>query len=156
LTTSDAAEQPQPERKPKASRGARVRSRMRLSNWQIILIALIVVGGRLVIDFSQRIVEGQQKLTEQRALEDEIDALLAEQKALEAAKAYYGSPAYVEAWAHDEGKMVREGEMLVIPLYDRPEPATPPPASGQTAQADLSPWRVWWTLFFNGEPPFSG
>jgi cell division protein FtsB len=155
LTTSDAAEQPQPKQPPKASRGARAR-RMRLSNWQIILIALIVVGGRLVIDFSQRIVEGQQKLAEQRALEDEIDALLDEQKALEAAKAYYGSSAYVEAWAHDEGKMVREGEMLVIPLYDRPEPVSPPPASDQSAQANLSPWRVWWTLFFNGEPPFSG
>jgi cell division protein FtsB len=155
LTTSDAAEGPQPEQQPKASRGARAR-RMRLSNWQIILIALIVVGGRLVIDFSQRIIEGQQKLAEQRALETEIDALLEEQKALEADKAYYGSPAYIEAWAHDEGKMVREGETLVIPLYERAEPASPPPASGQPAQASFAPWRVWWTLFFNGEPPFSG
>ncbi len=126
---------------------------LRLTNWQIILIALIVVGGRLVIDFSQRIVEGQQMMAEQNRLEAEIELLVREQKALQAAKAYYSSPAYIEAWAHNEGKMVREGEVLVVPIYERPERDGAVAASGQPAGEPLSPWRVWWTLFFDGPAP---
>lgn len=128
--------------------------RMHLTNWQIILIALIVVGGRLVIDFSQRIVEGQQKASEQRHLEAEIEALLQEQKTLQAAKAYYTSPAFVEAWAHNEGKMVRQGEVLVVPIYKNPEEAVAA-AHPQPVNEPLSPLSVWWTLFFEGSPPFS-
>jgi hypothetical protein len=128
-----------------------------LSNFQIILIALIVVGGRLVIDFSQRIIEGQLKVGQQRELEAEIERLLAEQRDLEAAKAYYSSPSYVEYWAHNEGKMVREGERLVIPLYDEPRPEVVElPASGPgDAPAPIPVWQVWWSLFFDSSPPLN-
>src|SRR5687768_2764075 len=83
------------------------RRRVPLSNLQIILIVLIAVGGRLAIDFSQRIVDGQKKINEQHALEAEIEELKRDQQRLEAEKAYYSSSSFVEAWAHDEGKMVR-------------------------------------------------
>ena len=133
--------------------------RLRLTNWQIILIALIIVGGRLVIDFSQRIVEGQQKVSDQRTLEAEIATLEQDHKQLEADKTYYGSEAYVEAWAHDQGKMVRDGEVLVVPLYSRPTPAAGATATeaapeSQRTQATIPAWRVWWTLFFDSQPPF--
>ncbi len=127
---------------------------MPLSNLQIILIALIVVGGRLVIDFSQRIIEGQQKVTEQQRLEAEISALLHEKRALEVAKAYYGSSAFIEAWAHDQGKMVREGEILVIPIYEGAAQVSDTiTAPSSRDDAHLSPWQVWWTLFFGSPPP---
>ena len=133
------------------------RSVFRLTNWQIILIMLVVIGGRLVIDFSQRIVEGQQKLSEQRALEAQIAGLRAEQKSLEAAQIYYNSRAYVEAWAHDQGKMVLDGEILVIPVYlqdastSETEPSTIP--ASLSAQTARSSWQVWWSLFFDTQPP---
>lgn len=135
------------------SRGRRLR-RMSLSNPQIILIALIVVGGRLVIDFSQRIIEGQEKIAEQRELETELETLMREQRELEAAKAYYSSPAFVEAWAHDHGKMVREGETLVIPLYENPDQSVPVVTIPEPG-GPLPPWQVWWTLFFDTPPPVS-
>lgn len=136
------------------SNGGRRQRRVRLTNWQIILIALIVVGGRLVIDFSQRIIEGQQKLSEQRELEAQIADLLAEQRELESDKRYYSSTAYVEAWAHDEGKMVRDGEVLVLPLYERVQPAAPAVAADEgDADQPLPAWQIWWTLFFDGDPP---
>lgn len=137
-----------------ADRRPRLR-RMRLSNWQIILVALLVVGGRLVLDFSQRIVEGQQMIAEQRALESEITKLLLEQKALEAERSYYSSPMFIETWTHTEGKMVQEGERLVVPVYER---ATPPPtelaAAQQQAGQPAPDWLIWWTLFFDEPPPF--
>lgn len=126
--------------------------RIPLNNLQIILIALVIVSGRLIIDFSQRILEGQSKIAEQNALEAKITELTQEQRDLEATKSYYGSPAYVEAWAHDHGKMVREGEVLVIPAYDKYarsgltvtslEPVRPMPV-----------WQVWWSLFFDTSAP---
>lgn len=133
--------------------------RLPLSNAQIILIALIIVGGRLVIDFSQRIVEGQQKIAQQRQLEAEIEALMQEQQNLLSAKAYYSSPAFVETWAHNEGKMVREGEILVVPLYEEDESAEAS-ATGSPVVVrppePLLPWQVWWTLFFDAPPPQTG
>ena len=126
---------------------------LRLTNVQVILLALVVIGGRLVIDFSQRIVEGQQKVEEQKRLEAEIDSLIQEQEDLEADKVYYSSPAFVEDWAHDEGKMVRDGETLVVPLYqqsEEPLPVTPP--SVEPPVEKIPSWKVWWALFFEREP----
>lgn len=132
--------------------------RLPLSNIQIILIALIIVGGRLIIDFSQRIVEGQQKIAQQRQLEAEIEALMEEQQNLLSAKAYYSSPAFVEAWAHNEGKMVRDGEILVIPLYEQNEETEASTLGSATIRPPepLLPWQVWWTLFFDAPPPSTG
>ncbi len=129
--------------------------RLPLSNLQIILIALIVVGGRLVIDFSQRIIEGQKKIAEERALEAEIRVLVAEQKALGEAKARYSSPSYIETWAHNDGKMVREGEVLVIPIYEQAgNPAESRADQASPGQAEPLPaWAVWWSLFFDISPP---
>jgi cell division protein FtsB len=126
---------------------------LRLTNVQVILLALVVIGGRLVIDFSQRIVEGQQKVEEQEQLEAEIESLLQEQEDLEAAKVYFSSPAFVEDWAHNEGKMVREGETLVVPLYrqsDEVQAAIPQPT--EPSIEEMPSWQVWWALFFEREP----
>jgi cell division protein FtsB len=134
------------------ARPSKTRSRARLTNTQIILIVMTAIGLRMVVDFSQRTVEGQQLIAEQRQLEAEIEALLEEQAALEVLKFYYSSDAFVEAWAHDEGKMVREGEILVIPVPLGEAEPTPPPA--EVTAAALPPWRVWWLLFFDSPPPF--
>lgn len=128
--------------------------RFQLSNWQIVMIALIVVGGRLIIDFSQRIVEGQQKLAEQAALEEEIAQLEQEHRELLAAKAYYSSPAFVESWAHDEGKMVRDGEILIVPAYTGQTDPAAQANNPQLEEITLPPWQVWWTIFFDNPPPF--
>jgi hypothetical protein len=103
-------------------------------------------------------VEGQTKINEQRDLEAEIDALEREQQRLEAEKAYYSSSAFVEAWAHSEGKMVRDGERIVVPLYQDYEEIQEqntqqiPPGSEQ--ELAIPAWQVWWTLFFDTAPPF--
>jgi cell division protein FtsB len=143
---------PSVDQSPSPSRAQRPR-RFPLSNLQIILMVLIVIGGRLAIDFSQRIIEGQQKIGEQQELEAEIAGLQAEQRALEADKAFYSSPDYIETWAHDEGKMVRDGERLIVPVYeDIPEVAEGTDNPTATS-APIPTWQVWWTLFFDAPPP---
>ena len=72
---------------------------------------------------------------------------------IKAAKVYFSSPAFVEDWAHNEGKMVREGETLVVPLYRQSEEApvaTPQPV--EVAVVEIPSWQVWWALFFEREP----
>jgi len=128
--------------------------RFPLNNLQVILIVLLVIGGRLVIDFSRRIVEGQQKITEQHELEAENEQLIKEEQQLEAAKTYYSSPGFVETWAHNDGKMVRQGEILVVPLYqDIPE--EPPRTAEGPSLAPSAGWQVWWSLFFDDPAPFA-
>ena len=128
--------------------------RIPLSNLQIILIALVIISGRLIIDFSQRILEGQGKISEQHALEAEIAELTREQQELEATKAYHSSPAYVEAWAHDQGKMVRAGEILVIPVYDKHARANLSVTSSEPIRP-LPTWQIWWSLFFDSPLPLN-
>ena len=122
--------------------------RIPLSNLQIVLIALAIVGGRLIFDFSQRIIEGQQKIGEQRKLESEISSLAEKQKELKSNKSYYSSPAYVEAWAHDQGKMVRDGEILVIPVYDQYTQFGTTVTTAEPVRPLLK-WHIWWSLFFD-------
>ncbi len=68
------------------------------------------------------------------------------------------SDAYVESWAHDDGKMVRDGEVLVIPVPSGAEvDATPAPAVSpidvQTTPDQAPTWVLWWQLFFDSPPP---
>ena len=128
--------------------------RIPFSNLQIILILLTIAGGSLVVNFRQRVVEGQQKLAEKETLEVEIELLLQEQIALEKQMEYYESPAFVEDWAHDQGKMVRPGETLVIPVYERQEQVGDPVVIA-AAEQSLPEWQLWWSLFFDGPPPFA-
>ncbi|MCC6905737.1 MAG: hypothetical protein IT326_07835 [Anaerolineae bacterium] len=131
----------------------------RLSNAQIILLLMVALGGLMIANFSQRIVQGQRKVAEQRQLEAEILALQAEQRALQAAKSYYSAPGYVEIWAHSDGKMVMGGETLIVPVYPSAEPQdsvatdeAPQPGT-RTSPHTLPPWQVWWSLFFDTPPP---
>ncbi|NJR12560.1 hypothetical protein HC776_01345 [bacterium] len=67
------------------------------------------------------------------------------------------SEAYVEAWAHSEGKMVREGEMLVFLVPSTYATPVPILNMGDVPVQQTLPrpenWQVWWSLFFDATPP---
>jgi hypothetical protein len=91
---------------------------------------------------------------------DELDQLRQEQADLIRERDYVRSDAYVAQWARSEGRMVRPGELLYIPVpsgqavvadpVDEPVvaeiPPTPAPFQPDTVQ-------LWWNLFFDGQPP---
>jgi len=141
-----------------ASRSRR-RPRQQLSSMQIVFAAILSIGLLLVINLSGRIARGQQMDAERARLQATITVLEAQQIALRKERDYAASDAKVEQWAHSEGKMVREGEMLVIPIPGRDVEATatvsPPAAVARAAEDDRQPaWHLWWQLFFEGAPPF--
>ena len=87
----------------------------------------------------------------------EIDFLERQQTELIDELNYVKSDAFVETWAHDEGKMVREGEVLVLPQpISRDVGIAPTPVpfvDFETKPPDPENWELWWSLFFDGDPP---
>lgn len=144
---------------PRPARPRR-RPRQQIGSLQIAFAALLSIGLLLVINFSGRIARGQQIETERRKLQATIDVLQQERLALLRERDYAADDAYVEQWAHTDGKMVREGEVLVIPVpaagqsTPTPVPTRIPLETRADDEPDAENWRLWWNLFFDGDPPF--
>lgn len=92
------------------------RSRQQLSSLQIVIAAILAIGLLLVINFSGRIARGQQMEAERVRLQATLTVLQQHQIELKKERDYVASDASIEVWAHTEGKMVREKEVLVIPI----------------------------------------
>ena len=141
-------EDPQP---PKRKR------RGQLSGVQIMFAAVLAIGLALVISLSSRILAGQPLEAAYERVLAEIDQLKLEQAELIEERDYVRSDAFVESWARDEGKMVREGEVLVIPVPSgqniEPTPTPLAPVDAVTTPPEPEPWTIWWELFFDSAPP---
>jgi cell division protein FtsB len=127
---------------------------------QILFVSILAIGLLLAINFSNRIVAGQRIQSIRDALEMEVATLEAEQAALQAELEYVRSDDYVASWARSQSKMVREGEVLVIPVpagvaltTPTPVPQTPP-ALLEEEEPQTENWRLWWALFLDSPPPF--
>lgn len=129
-----------------------------LSGIQVMFAAILSIGLILAINFSARISESQPlQEAYDRALR-EIDQLRQEQAMLIEQRDYVRSDAYVESWARSDGKMIRDGEVLVIPvpsgvgIEDEAAPQISLDAL-QTEPPAPEPWELWWALFFDSPPP---
>jgi hypothetical protein len=137
----------------------RRRSHQQISSMQIVFAAILSVGLLLVINFSGRIARGQQTEVEHQRLQATIVVLEQQKLDLLKERDYAASDASVEHWAHTEGKMIRDGEILVIPIpAGLVEPTPMPPAQVLITTPAPEPqtpgWHLWWNLFFDGKPPF--
>ncbi len=129
------------------------------SGLQILFASILAIGLLQAIDFSSRNAQGQLAQQSRASLEMEIATLEAAQAALIQERDYVQSDAYVEAWAHAEGKMVRPGEVLVIPVpaglaAPTPTPTPAAPVILLEEEEEIETWRLWWALFFDDSPPF--
>lgn len=159
---TDAA-QPNP-RNAQAQPNTRDKSRRRrpLTSTQVTFAAILAIGLMLALNFSARIDADRDLQEIRRKVEQEIDLLRHEQSNLIAELEYAASDAFVEAWARSERKMVREGEVLVIPM---PLTVATPvqdtatlPVSDAVAINDepvqnVDNWKLWWSLLFDVPPP---
>jgi cell division protein FtsB len=140
---------------------SRPRPTTQLSGLQVMFAVILAVGLLLAINFSSRIAAGKPLLDAYDEVNAEILELELEQATLSAELQYVQSSAFVERWARDNGKMIRPGERLVIPVPVEIA-ATPVPSSLENEQQFDSgiptsePWEMWWALFFDFEPPQFG
>lgn len=132
--------------------------KQRITGMQILFVAILAIGMLLTINFSARISRGQQYNDLKVQVEGTIEALQTENIELRRELDFVQSEAAVEDWAHRKGKMVREGEVLVIPIEGLVLPtATPPPQNtllDEPEQPDIPAPDLWWSLFFDTEPPW--
>lgn len=129
----------------------------RLTSIQVLLAVALTFGLILTLNFSSRIKLDHDLNRIHARFSAEIAALLKEQQNLIEQLSYVKSDAYVEYWARDEGKMIRAGEILIMPKSS----GAPKPASQsairlvefQTTADEPENWELWWSLFFDREPP---
>ena len=140
-----------------AAGGRRSLSVSPLTSVQLMLAVVLTLGLVLLLNFSGRIKLDRDLSRIHADVVREIDKLLAEQQASLAQLEYVKSDAYVEFWARDEGKMVRDGEVLILPkrLGGDALPAQPRPLFAfETTAPEPENWQLWWALFFDAPPPF--
>lgn len=128
-----------------------------LSSVQLMFAVILSVGLMLALNFSSRIQADRELQRIHTQVVQEIDFLERQQFNLIGELNYVKSDAYVETWARDEGKMVREGEVLVLPqpiIGSIEVVATPIPlAEFETTPPEPENWELWWALFFDVESP---
>lgn len=128
-----------------------------LSSTQVMFAVILAVGLMLAVNFSSRILADRDLQEVRTKVLQEIEFLKREQGDLVDRLNYVNSDAYVEDWARSEGKMIRDGEVLVLPVPSNTLPETEPVTSAsvpvQTTLPEPERWELWWALFFNSPPP---
>ena len=118
------------------------------------IIAIVLI---LAINFTSRIAAGQPLQQTYEEVSAEIARLREEQAALIAERDFVRSDGYVEGWARDEGKLIRPGEVLYVPVpavgAEETAPAEVQMIEVETTPPQPDPWLVWWQLFFDSAPP---
>jgi cell division protein FtsB len=114
--------------------------------WLIVAVILAVL---ILGDLNRRMTNARRLERDARDLNTEVAQLEQENDGLQTQVAGATSDAMVEEWARTEGRLVREGERLIIPV-----PADP--ASAQVATTPQAPverpsnLEVWLALLFGG------
>jgi cell division protein FtsB len=132
-----------------------------ISGLQVMFATLLAISLILAINFTSRIAANQPLQEALDRVQAEITDLRAEQLELSEQRDYVQSDAYVESWARSDGRMVRPGEILIVPMpstnnvaSNAPIEETPTPfTSIETTPPQPEPWQLWWALFFDSPPP---
>ncbi len=132
-----------------------------LNGTQVMFAVIVAIALMLAVNFSSRVTADRELRRVRDAVQNEIEQLRREQAELIDRLNFVQSDAFIEQWARSQGRMVREGEVLLVlfPMMQAdaqsaPEAvvfATPSPLATETPPA----WHSWWALFFDAPPPGS-
>lgn len=129
-----------------------------ISGTQVMFAVIVMVILMLAINFGGRVSADRELGNVQDVVTAEIESLRQEQADLIRRLSYVEGDAYVEEWARSDGRMVRDGDVLIVPI----------PSTSSLLQAEETPqtvfftptepqttaiWQLWWALFFDTPPP---
>ena len=129
---------------PKTPRAAARRPPLTLT--QVLILVGVVVGLLIMLDFNRRLAEAQRQVDSATQVGRQVAQLETEHAVLETQVAYATTDKAVIDWAHESGKLVQPGEVLVVPVLPTPQP-TPVPAPA-LPPAPPPPYTLWLGLFF--------
>jgi cell division protein FtsB len=122
-------------------------TKSRLPTSGIGLLILVLIGILILGDLNRRMVDARRLERDADILATQVSALETQNAVLVTQMARTTDDSLVIEWAHEEAKMVRDGEVLVIPIT--PPGGTPlPQATPTQTVAQPSNWEVWWALIF--------
>jgi hypothetical protein len=113
---------------------------------QVLILGGVVVGLLIMLDFNRRLGEAQRLVNSATQVGAEVARLETEHAVLATQVAYATTDKAVIDWAHESGKLVQPGEVLVVPVIPTPLATPPPPAAARPAPP--APVTLWWNLFF--------
>jgi len=114
----------------------------------VVLLAAIVVGV-MGWEFYQQFALARQMGQEKARLEALVEQERARNEELKSRLEYARSDEAVEEWARVEARMVKPGEVLVIPPADVVEPEPTEESAAVTEVEDDEPlWAELWALLF--------
>jgi cell division protein FtsB len=119
---------------------------LNITQRQLITIVAIVLFIFLMLDLNSRLSDLNNLSNERDALAVEVAVLQSTQASNETQIAYVQSDKAIEDWAYSDGRMVRNGEKLIVPKG--PKNITPQvTATPQPTPSLVENWDIWWALF---------
>jgi len=120
---------------------AKKRSGVSLTQFVALIVATIVLS--LVVDFGRKVVLYRHLQLEEARLDQGIEYEENRRDYLEWLKGYVQTPGFVDGWARREWKMVKRGEISVVP--NLPEAPIAPRARPQeeSIPSGGSHWQEW-------------
>ena len=126
-------------------------------SWLSWKYALIVIGlgilTMLIMDFNNRMADLRRLSKKSQEVAGEATHLHETEMALETQIAFATSQAAVEQWAYQEGRQIREGDVIIVPVGQSgsiPE-STPIPTQVVLPRSN---WETWLSLFLDSPPAF--
>lgn len=107
----------------------------------------------LVMDFNNRMADLRRLSKKSQEVANEATQLHATEMALETQIAFATSQSAVEQWAYQEGRQVREGEVIIVPVGQTGSAPESTPVPTQIAMP-RSNWETWLSLFIDSPPAF--
>ena len=123
-------------------------------NWQLVLIATLIILMPLIADINGRISVIQRIHREKARLEQELSQVQTEQTTLQAQLEFVASDTYLEQWARVDARMTKPGETIIIPLTSTPPGQAAPALENPIFPAASAPSipEQWRSLFFGDAP----
>jgi len=126
-------------------------------SWLSWKYALIVIGlgvlTLLVMDFNNRMADLRRLSGKSLEVAGEATQLRETEMTLETQIAEATSIPAVQNWAHQEGRQVQEGEVIVVPIGQSGSAPEPTPVPTQVVPPN-SNWETWLSLFIDSPPAF--
>ena len=118
------------------------------SKYFLVVFGLVILA-LLIMDFNSRMEEWRRLTDQKETISAQVTGLAATNASLEEQIAYATSPAGVMEWAYQDGRWVRSGDQLVVPISpdgnQQPAP-TPVPV---VISEPVENWQLWLSLFFD-------
>jgi hypothetical protein len=117
--------------------------------WKYALLIIgVVVLAFLVMDFNTRMTELRRLRDKHEVVAEQVTNMVQTQSYLETQIAYATSDQAVFEWAYQEGRMARDGDVPIVPIPPAEITPFPTVVAAPTLEV-VSPWRIWWALFFD-------